>query len=97
MVDENGEVGELNEQIIPVIESETLGIAPDFLEIFKAQVKITAGGQDQAAFKPGLQLIAALTHELGNKRKGLIGVGGADDVGNSVGDGHFGHLASDVE
>ena len=93
----NRVVGKLDQEIVLLIERVARGIVLDVLQIFKAQMEIAPGGQNETPREDGLKLIAALPHQAGTERVVLIRVRGADDVRDAVGDGHFAHRLRDFE
>jgi hypothetical protein len=93
----NREVGKFDEQVVFLIQGVAGGVVANVLEVFKAEMEVAAGGESKAAFEGGLNFISALFYQFGNEGMGGMGVRRADDVGDAVGDSHFGHRAGDIE
>ena len=89
----NGEVRELHQQIIFLIDGVLGDIGLDVLNIFVAEVEIASGGQRETVADLVLQFVAAFPYALGIELVFAIGMRSGDDVSDAVGDGHFGHLA----
>ena len=87
----NGKVRELHEQIAFLIECETRRVAPNLLEIFKAEMEIAASCESEAAFEARLNFIPAHFYQFGNELVIRTGVWSSNYMGNTVLDGHFGH------
>jgi hypothetical protein len=93
----NREVGKFDEQVVFLIQGVAGGVVANVLEVFKAEMEVAAGCKSKAAFEGGLNFIPAFFYQFGNERMGGMGVRSADDVGDAVGDSHFGHSAGDIE
>ena len=63
----DGEIREFDKQIVFLVEREARWIVFDVTKIFKAEMKVTAGRENQAAFDRGLEFIAALLYQFGNE------------------------------
>ena len=86
------EVGELHEQVILLVDRVFLRILLQVLQIFKIQMKIATRGQFQTVADGRLQLVAALANQFRVEFEFGIRVRRANNVRDSVGDGHFRHL-----
>jgi len=87
----DGEIGKFDEEVIFLVEGVAGGVVADVLKILKAEVEIATGCEDEAAFEGLLNFIPAFFYQFGKERKGRMGMRGGNDVGNSVGNGHFCH------
>src|SRR3984957_18399182 len=87
----NGEVRELDQQVVFLVQRVALGIEPYVLQIFKAEVEVAASGDGEATFEARLDFIAARSSQFGNEIVIRVGVRSADDVGDAVIDDHFSH------
>src|ERR1700722_8367349 len=78
----NGEVRELDQQIVLLVQRVALGVEPYILQIFKAEVEVAARCDGEAAFEARLDFIAARSYQFGNEVVIRMGGGGANLGGN---------------
>ena len=88
----NGKVREFHKQVILLVDRVLLRIFFQVLQIFVTQMKIASRRQFQAVADGGLQFVAPLADDFRIEFEMRIGVRRANDVRDSVGDGHFRHL-----
>src|ERR1700723_3002898 len=93
----NGEVRELDQEVVFLVQRVALGVEPYVLQIFKAEVEVAAGGDGEAAFEARLDFIAARSYQFGNEIVIRVGVRSADYVSNPIFDGHFSHGYGHIE
>src|SRR5713226_8561747 len=82
----DGEVGKLDEKVVLLIDRVVPGLRAQGLEVFVTQMEVTARGQNQAISQAGLEFTLALLYQFGMEWEAVAGVGGAHDMGDSIGD-----------
>ena len=82
---------EFDEQVIPLIDAEGSGILMNGGKIFWIEMKIAAGGELEAAFEPGLEIVAQAADFGVFKFVARVGMRGGDEASDSVGDCGFRH------
>src|SRR5882724_7163499 len=82
---------EFHEQAILLVDAEARRVLAQSGQVLWAEVKVTAGGENQAIADALLQLIADFAHRREIKKIFIAGVRGADDVRDAIGYGGFGH------
>src|SRR5450432_3105056 len=81
----NGEIRELHQEVILLIERETKRVEPNLLEIFEAEMEIAPSSEGEPPFKAGLNFVPAHFHQLGDELMVRAGVWRSNYVGNAVG------------
>src|SRR2546430_2583188 len=87
----DGELVELNEQIIFLIETELRGGGFQRSDIFGIEMKVAPRGDLEAVTDAGLQIIPGRANAREIKTVFTAGVGSGHHVRNAVGNGGFGH------
>ncbi len=86
-------VGEFYEQILVFVDGVFARVLELVLDVVIGQMEVAAEAEGDASGGAGLDLAEALAVDLGLVVPMAVGVGRADDVGDSVGDGHVNHGA----
>jgi len=87
-------IGELDEEIVGGVEGIFAGVGDGVFDVVVAEVEIAAGseGEGDGFFGEGCAEGGEFFRdELRRESVTAAGVGGADDVGDAVGNGHTGH------
>ena len=93
----DGELVELHQEIVFLVDAERAGVAAERVEIFDVEMEIATGSDSEAVPEAGGEFVAGGTDAL--VLEGVIGAGmrRADDVGDAVSDGVLGHGQGVVE
>lgn len=87
-------VGDLDEEIALAVDAEARGSGDGLLDVLVGDVEVGAVAEDQGdalAVEGAVELVDALEDDLGIVDITVVGVGGANDVGYAVLEGHAGH------
>ena len=93
-VGRDGEVGQLDEEIVPGVDGEAVRVGARALDVVVAEVEVAAkaeGDSDAFAGYEGAQLVKQLVVAVWVEGVAAVGVGRGDDVGDAVLGGHADH------